>query len=135
MTKKRILFAGLFSAIVALGSLASSGHRSATGPTPTPASSARTHPAPEPLLSWLATPNDVSDDVSDDVPDDVPALLLPAGAVQVDHVNPPPPPPAMYAPPPPAPTSPPNPATNRPPRDNPGGVNSDRPARPVPGLD
>lgn len=37
--------------------------------------------------------------------------------------------------PPLRPVEPPNPATHRPPMDNPGGVNRDRPPRPVPGLE
>lgn len=58
--------------------------------------------------------------------------LLP-GTVPVSAVNPPPPDPD--APMPPPPVEPPNPALHRPPMDNPGGVDGDRPPRPVPGVE
>ena len=44
-------------------------------------------------------------------------------------------PPRLDLPPLPEPPPPPDPQTTRPPMHNPGGVNGDRPPRPVPGLD
>lgn len=61
-----------------------------------------------------------------------PAAILP-GTVPVSQIDPPRPDPAM--PMPAGPVPPPNPALHRPPLDNPGGVDGDRPARAVPGLD
>jgi hypothetical protein len=58
---------------------------------------------------------------------------LPPGTVPAWQVNAPPPDPAQPLPPPPR--EPPNPAVHRPPMDNPGGVNGDRPERPVPGVE
>jgi hypothetical protein len=58
---------------------------------------------------------------------------LPPGTVPAWQVNPPPPDPSLPLPPPPR--EPPNPAVHRPPMDNPGGVNGDRPERPVPGVE
>lgn len=58
--------------------------------------------------------------------------VLPPGTVPVSAVAPPPPDPA--APLPPAPVEPRNPAQHRPPTHNPGGIDADRPSRPVPGL-
>lgn len=55
------------------------------------------------------------------------------GFVPAWKVRPPPPDPSV--PPPPAPREPPEPARHRPPMDNPGGVNGDRPERPMPGLE
>jgi hypothetical protein len=68
---------------------------------------------------WKATPNNTP--------------ALPEGTVPPWEVDPPPPDPS--APLPPDPVDPPNPAEHRPPLHNPGGVNGDRPPRPVPGLD
>ncbi len=54
----------------------------------------------------------------------------PRGYVPASIIDPPPPP---RAPPPPPPRAPPNPIANRPTMYNPGGINGDRPERPVPG--
>ena len=61
-----------------------------------------------------------------------PETILP-GTVPVSQIDPPRADPAMPMQALPAP--PPNPALHRPPMDNPGGVDGDRPARTVPGLD
>jgi hypothetical protein len=60
-------------------------------------------------------------------------VALPPGSVPVAHVDPPPPDPHVVLPPPPVEPS--NPALHRPPLHNPGGVDRDRPPRPVPGLE
>lgn len=75
-------------------------------------------PLPPEISPWEATP------------DNTPPL--PEGQVPAWEVKPPPPDPSV--PPPPAPREPPDPASYRPPMDNPGGVNGDRPERPVSGL-
>jgi hypothetical protein len=56
---------------------------------------------------------------------------VPPGHIPAWQVKPPRPDPT---PPPPPPVPPPDPATHRPPMHNPGGVDGDRPPRPVPGL-
>ena len=74
---------------------------------------------PDETPPWRATPGNTS--------------ALPAGTVPAWQVHPPAPDPSP--PLPPAPVEPPNPAQHRPPMHNPGGVDRDRPARPVPGLE
>jgi hypothetical protein len=61
------------------------------------------------------------------------AKPAPPGFIPAASVRPPQPDPAT--PEPPRPVEPPNPTAYRPPTDNPGGVNGDRPPRPVPGLE
>jgi hypothetical protein len=79
------------------------------GPRVTPGLADETPP-------WRATPENTG--------------ALPAGTVPAWRVNPPRPDPSTPLPPPPI--EPPNPAEHRPPMHNPGGVNGDRPERPVP---
>jgi hypothetical protein len=64
-------------------------------------------------------------------PDNSPPV--PKGQIPAWVVKPPRPDPTLQ--PPPVPHPPPDPAVFQPPMHNPGGVNGDRPPRPVPGLD
>jgi len=88
-------------------------------PTPIPAASQLVKPVPlaKQILPWDSRRQD-----SPSAPEYIPAW----------KVNPPRPDPNAL--PPPRPVEPTNPQLTKPPRDNPGGVNGDRPERPVPGM-
>jgi hypothetical protein len=104
------------------GQTSTPGERAAGSTSAVPASAPAGAGIPEALTvetpPWQATPHGTA--------------VLPAGTVPVSDIDPPPPDPSL--PMPPDPVEPPNPAESVPPLHNPGGVNSDRPERPTPGL-
>jgi outer membrane biosynthesis protein TonB len=83
-----------------------------------PLAAARADAAPEPptIPPWESTPQNTPT---------VPPGHIPAWQVKS---------PRPEVTPPPTPVPPPDPASHRPPMHNPGGVDGDRPPRPVPGL-
>lgn len=91
----------------------------APAPTTAPSTEARKSGAPpRELKPWEATKEN--------------SPPVPKGHIPAWQVNPPPPPPP--SPPWPPPREPPDPQIHRPPMHNPGGVDGDRPPRPVPGV-
>jgi hypothetical protein len=127
--QQRLVLAALFGVVALLVALTLLGLRGSGATTPEPGRATGASSASSPSRAgsaagpetepWQATPQNTT--------------ALPPGTVPAWQVNPPPPDPSAPLPPPPR--EPANPAQHRPAMDNPGGVNSDRPERPVPGVE